>query len=135
MLFDKNKTSYTKGFLAERAASLFLERSGYKIVAHRFKTKYGEIDLIAADSTRNLILFIEVKERHANSIAIRDGEVISYKQIKRNCNAASYFLYCTDLGVLYIDYTARFDLIITIDGVVTKYIKNAWDTVGGDMIF
>lgn len=51
----------TLGLLGERLAAEHLERLGYTIVARRYRTRYGEIDLIAADA--RALVFVEVKAR------------------------------------------------------------------------
>ena len=45
----------------ERLAAEHLERLGYEIVARNHRTRYGEIDLIAADD--DTLVFVEVKSR------------------------------------------------------------------------
>lgn len=49
------------GRAGERLAADHLERLGYAIVARNHRTRYGEIDLIAAD--REALVFVEVKTR------------------------------------------------------------------------
>jgi putative endonuclease len=51
----------SKGALGERIAELHLAREGYEIVERNFRTRYGEVDLIAADD--RCIVFCEVKTR------------------------------------------------------------------------
>ena len=46
------------GLSAESRAAALLIAKGYRILAKRFRTPYGEIDLVARK--RNLIAFIEV---------------------------------------------------------------------------
>jgi putative endonuclease len=50
-----------RGHLAEAVAALYLMAKGYRILARRFKTPVGEIDIIARRGRR--IAFIEVKQR------------------------------------------------------------------------
>lgn len=45
----------------ERVAYAFLKRQGYRIVAHRYRSRSGEIDLIGWDG--DILVFIEVKYR------------------------------------------------------------------------
>ena len=59
------------GELGERIAEEHLEQRGYSIVARNFRTRYGELDLIAADD-RSLV-FCEVKTRVAGSRGGPDG--------------------------------------------------------------
>jgi Holliday junction resolvase-like predicted endonuclease len=44
-----NKNSYQKGLMAEELAKDFLCKAGKSILAERYKTPQGEIDLIAFD--------------------------------------------------------------------------------------
>src|SRR5690606_29050223 len=50
-----------RGRRGERLASLALMLKGYRIVARRYRTRLGEIDLIARRG--NLVIFVEVKVR------------------------------------------------------------------------
>lgn len=56
------------GHVAEWLASLALRLKGYRIVARRFRTKAGEIDLIARK--KDLVAFVEVKARSSEAAAI-----------------------------------------------------------------
>ena len=49
------------GRIAEAAAAWHLRLHGYRILARRFATPVGEIDLVA--QRRNLLVFVEVKRR------------------------------------------------------------------------
>ncbi len=49
------------GGAAETLAADFLSRQGYRIVARNYRTRVGEIDLIARH--RDRLVFIEVKAR------------------------------------------------------------------------
>jgi putative endonuclease len=51
----------TRGELGEQIAERHLERRGYRVVERNFRTRYGEIDLIAVDP--RAIVFCEVKTR------------------------------------------------------------------------
>lgn len=53
--------AFRTGLSAESRAAALLMAKGYRILAKRFKTPYGEINLVA--KKRNLIAFIEVKAR------------------------------------------------------------------------
>src|SRR5215210_3156254 len=52
-----------RGALGERIALEHLERRGYRIVDRNFRTRYGELDIVAAD--RRALVFCEVKTRVA----------------------------------------------------------------------
>ncbi|MDR1551064.1 MAG: YraN family protein [Holosporaceae bacterium] len=50
-----------KGLFCERVAVFFLLIKGYRILARRYKTVCGEIDIIARK--RDTVVFLEVKSR------------------------------------------------------------------------
>ncbi|QRM53978.1 YraN family protein [Sinorhizobium sp. BG8] len=60
--------AYRRGHLAEYAAALFLLAKGYRIVGLRYRTKIGEIDIIARK--RDLVACIEVKARQSEESAV-----------------------------------------------------------------
>jgi len=49
------------GLQGEQLAATHLRRLGYEIVAHRHRTRFGELDLVARDG--DAIVFCEVKTR------------------------------------------------------------------------
>src|SRR6476619_124064 len=55
------------GELGEKIAEEHLQHRGYSILARNFRTRYGELDLIAAD--RRTLVFCEVKTRLTGSRA------------------------------------------------------------------
>jgi putative endonuclease len=57
------------GRLGERVAIRFLERNGYRLVERNYRTREGEIDLIA--SRGSLLVFCEVKALRAGAGATR----------------------------------------------------------------
>lgn len=119
-------TSYTQGIRGEQLVVDFLRNQSFQIVDRRFKTRYGEIDVIAADYIKNLLLFVEIKTRKRYSTAVKNMELITNRQILRNCSAASYFFCCSE-GEKYINYQMRFDFVVTDGDSIIKYVKNAWE--------
>ena len=55
------RRAYRRGHFAEWFAALALMAKGYRIVARRFKTRAGEVDLIVRKG--NLVALVEVKAR------------------------------------------------------------------------
>ena len=53
--------AFRAGISAEARAAAYLMAKGYRILAKRFRSPYGEIDLVARK--RNLVAFVEVKAR------------------------------------------------------------------------
>jgi putative endonuclease len=69
------------GELGERLAAQHLERAGYTILATNFRTRYGELDVVAADS--RCLVFCEVKTRIAGTRRGPDGPFDSIGPRKR----------------------------------------------------
>jgi len=69
------------GELGERIAQRHLERRGYQVLERNFRTRYGEIDLIAADP--RAIVFCEVKTRVAGGAGGPDGPLDAIGRLKR----------------------------------------------------
>lgn len=69
------------GEIGERIAEEHLEHRGYSIVARNFRTRYGELDLIAADD--RALVFCEVKTRIAGTRAGPDGPLDAIGTRKR----------------------------------------------------
>lgn len=64
--FFKNEArQLTLGEVGESLAADFLRQSGLKIIASNYRTRAGEIDLVASEG--EYIVFVEVKTRKSNS--------------------------------------------------------------------
>lgn len=57
----KRQKAYRRGHSAERLAAVALMLKGYRIIGRRYRTKLGEIDLIARRG--DIVLMVEVKAR------------------------------------------------------------------------
>lgn len=111
-------TSYTKGIVAEYFAAALLRLKGYKILEHRYKTPWGEIDLIA--KRRNLLVLVEVKRRKTLKIGL---EAILPKQRSRIEKASQVYI-----GSAKIKFDqVRFDVIVTTPTRL-HHLKDAWQT-------
>lgn len=66
-----NDPRHRLGRVGEQLAAEHLERRGLAILARNHRTRWGEIDLIAADAER--IVFCEVKTRRLGSSGPFDG--------------------------------------------------------------
>lgn len=79
--------TYKFGILAEKIVVLSLKIQFYKILATRYKTRSGEIDIIAKKGKS--LFFIEVKARKKKGNIER---ILSNKQINRIKKAANIFI-------------------------------------------
>ncbi len=111
-------SAYYLGRFAEYATILFLIAKGYSILAHRYKTPVGEIDLIA--TTDSELVLIEVKARkHLNDAA----HALSPHQQQRLRIAASYVIAGHPR---YADRAIRFDCCAVTWYMRIRHIKNAF---------
>lgn len=69
-----------RGRFGEAEAAEFLRRKGYRIIAANYRTRFGEIDLIA--SGNGIIVFVEVKLRESAGFAYAMEAVDSKKRKK-----------------------------------------------------
>lgn len=79
--------NYQKGIIAEKSVIKYLLYKGYKILSHRFKCPYGEIDIISLKN--NMLSLIEVKNRSSCYDALY---ALQERQQSRIRQAASFFL-------------------------------------------
>lgn len=91
------------GGKGEVLAAEFLKKRGYTIVAYNYKTRVGEIDIIAKDG--ETIVFVEVKTR-SDTLFAAPYESINALKIQKIKNAASLFLQKQKR-----EFPARFDVI------------------------
>ena len=105
MTVIKKKQAYRFGIWAEYLAICYLLLTCHKIIAKRYKTPLGEIDIIAKKG--NTLLFIEVKGRYNNDDNLH--EAITPQQKKRIQQAASLFLM---KHPHYQNNSCRFDAIL-----------------------
>ncbi|MBQ0161734.1 MAG: YraN family protein [Treponema sp.] len=119
---EKSKLKKQIGSSGEVRAREYFVQNGYKIVAQNFRSKTGEIDLIAA--RENSIIFIEVKTLLSRDPELLARELNSKKQ-KRIIETAKYFL---AINREYSNSLVRFDVVvIDMPGYPPVYhIENAF---------
>ncbi len=126
MAENKLSTRQT-GLSGENKAALFLENSGYVIVARNFRVRTGEIDIIALGKTkreRDTIVFVEVKSLPHGSLELLEHELNSIKQQKIIKTAKCYLQKYRQYSDCYI----RFDVLaIDVPGLESvHHIVNAF---------
>ena len=99
------------GKLGESLAVEELERRGYAIVARRYRTRHGEIDIVAEDG--DTLVFVEVKARANGECGLAAEGVTRWKQLQLASMAAEY-LARHDIT----DRPCRFD-VVAIDDAET----------------
>jgi len=111
------KTNHQSGIDAETACKDYLSAKGYEIVATRYKTKAGEIDIIARSPEQ--LLFIEVKRRKSEII----DDPITKVQKKRIINAALQYI-SENPKISTLDM--RFDCILVDNELALNHIEDGW---------
>ena len=91
-----------KGKFYEAKAAEFLKLKGYRIVETNFRTRWGEIDIIAED--KGCIALVEVKARRKRALVSAKQALDKYKQ-QRIITAAKIYSKHRP-GVYY-----RFDMV------------------------
>lgn len=79
----------SKGAAGEVLAARFLRDRGYDILAANYRTRLGEIDIIAAD--KQYIAFVEVKTRNDTAI-YAPREAVTREKQRRILRTAARFL-------------------------------------------
>lgn len=78
----------SKGAVGELLAARYLRKHKYTLLAANYRTRFGEIDIIAAN--RKYIAFVEVKQRNSAAISTPQEAVTAEKQQKILRTAALY---------------------------------------------
>lgn len=116
------KTTYERGVRAEESALRFLERKGFVLIAVRYKTPYGEIDILMQDEAT--IVAVEVKYRKNKVDAF---ECISVKQQVRIQNALLHYLSQQNITESGANSSLlRFDVVLISPCAKLTHIENAW---------
>jgi putative endonuclease len=98
------------GRRGEDLACEALRRNGYAVVERRFRTRMGELDVIARDG--DTIVFVEVKARSGGSFGT-PFESISWQKRRRLCNMAAEYLLARRLA----GAPCRFDVVAVTEAV------------------
>lgn len=91
---------------------------GYRILARRYKTPVGEIDIIAR--RRGTLVFVEVKARDNFDAA---AEAVTARQQARIVNAAQFWL-AAHAGTM--ECPMRFDAVLVAPGKIPWHLENAF---------
>lgn len=76
------------GKLGEDYATELLARSGYKILTRNFRSKFGEIDIVAQDA--DTLVFVEVKTRWSKKFGSPE-EAVNPQKLFKIKKTAEYF--------------------------------------------
>ncbi len=115
------------GALGEDEAVRFLKRNGYRIVERNYKSRLGEIDIIAEEN--GAICFVEVKTRSSQNFGVPQDALTKTKRHQLSKMALGYLKHKR-----LHDCKTRFDVVsIKINDAKKKdveLIKNAFEMEG-----
>src|SRR3569833_2812595 len=111
--------AFRTGISAESRAAAYLMAKGYRILAKRYRTPHGEIDLVAR--RRNLIAFVEVKARASLDDA---AYAVTPRQQQRIINAAQGWLVTHPE---HAEFELRFDAVLIAPRRLPRHLLAAFD--------
>jgi putative endonuclease len=119
----KRRRAYRRGHRGEWLAAAALMAKGYRILARRYRTRLGEIDLIARRG--DLVLIVEVKARRTLMEAM---DAITYASERRIEGAADLWLSRRpDYGRLSV----RFDMVAVLPWRWPVHVENIFQGRNG----
>jgi len=116
----ERQVAFGLGLSAESRAAAWLIAHGYRILARRWKSPLGEIDIIAA--RRHTLIFVEVKARATLDDA---AESVTDRQKQRIAAAAEVWLANYPQPAIR---NIRFDAILVAPGRLPRHIPAAFET-------
>ncbi len=117
-MVDGRRTRERRGRRAETLAAAFLLMKGYRIVARRYRTPSGEIDLVVRRG--GTVAFVEVKARADRDIAAAE---IAARQQRRITAAAAFFVWAHPWAAALVQ---RFDAVLIAPGRWPRHVIDAW---------
>lgn len=112
------------GDFGERCAVKYLQNKGYTVVERNYRTKHGEVDIIAEDE--KYIAFVEVKTRKINSLV---RPILAVNREKQRKLITTAFFYLREHK---ITKQPRFDIVEVLydeqnkKHVLIRHIPNAF---------
>ncbi|WP_438273666.1 YraN family protein [Nitrobacter sp.] len=111
--------AFHTGLSAENRAAAFLMAKGYRILARRFRTPHGEIDIVAR--RRQLLAFVEVKARRSLDEA---AYAVTPRQQLRIIAAAQGWLMAHPE---HAAFELRFDAMLIAPRRLPRHLPGAFD--------
>ena len=120
----KETGNISVGQQGEALACQYLSRQGYRVIARNYRTKLGEIDIIAEE--QGTLVFVEVKTRRGHQCG-HPFEAVTPTKCRQISKVALEYLAETGRE----GHSARFDVVaISFAGEaapVVELVKNAFD--------
>lgn len=110
--------AYRDGVMAETLAAWLFRLKGYRIVAKRYRSPVGEIDLVATRGMR--LAFIEVKRRKSRDEA---AFAVTPRQKRRIVRAAQYWIASHPN---FVGRDIAFDVVLCAPWSLPQHVENAF---------
>jgi putative endonuclease len=114
----KRRRAERSGHVSEYLAAVFLLLKGYRILAVRYRTKGGEIDLIVRKG--DVVVFVEVKARVGEREAIDAVSLLAQKRIR----AASDIWLARRKDAHRL--SQRYDIVAIMPGRLPRHFQDAF---------
>lgn len=118
----KRRRNYRFGLLAEWQCRVFLRLKGYRILASRYRTSAGEIDIVAMRG--GTVAVIEVKARRSQAEA-----ALALGDRQRTRLRRSAEILAARWPAVIIGRAVRFDLMLVAPWRWPRHVVNAWEGV------
>lgn len=116
----RGKTAYWQGWIAEWWACMILWSKGYRLLARRFRTPVGEIDLLM--HTKGILVGVEVKKRDRLQSALESVTPKVQKRFVRAMEVGAQMFHC------HAACGYRLDVFCVGPWYTFRHVKNAvWD--------
>ncbi len=106
-----------RGRTAEWIAMLFLMCKGYRILGHRLRTPFGEVDIAAWK--RNVLVIVEVKARSTYEAGAFAVTPTAQQRIARAAQVLAGRWRLTQAPI-------RFDLVVVGSSLLPRHERGAW---------
>ena len=113
----KRQKAERRGRTAELAAMAYLMCKGYRILGHRLRTPYGEVDIAAWKE--GVLVIVEVKARNSYEAGAYAVTPMAQQRIARAAQtlAGRWRLMSAPI---------RFDLVVVGSGLLPRHERGAW---------
>ena len=115
----ERQVAFRLGISAESRAAAYLVAKGYRILARRWRSPVGEVDIIAR--RKHVLVFVEVKARADFDSA---AESVTERQQRRIAAAAAAWLAQNPADA---ESDIRFDAVLVAPGKIPRHIPAAFD--------
>jgi len=120
---DISRRHLLTGAAGEDVAVSYLQKAGYRILQRNYRTRIGEIDVIAREG--DTLVFVEVKTRSGRGFGLPQAAVDYKKQSKITRVALTYLSQKKEM-----EMHCRFDIVAVwkqIAGFQVELIRNAFE--------